>query len=243
MGSEKTGPLSADMSVAGRLVGKGKMGTWPLGERRSRAQRTFAPLLPLHRQFTHAQGQKREKAGVQLPIPASAESWFRRDLYKLSIVTELCAHPVCKTYAWSMIITTVTIYRELIYAELRALHKLPRLIRTTTQWGRPYYVLQFENDETWDAQSFINLLQGIQPVNGSVKIQTQVCPLPAVLRTMKPGSIMLDSGNHRHQCHLGAFETWKIRRFHRRSIDSKSTKVEPRICTSIQLPHMTLMLT
>lgn len=98
MGSEKTGPLSADVSMAGRLVGKGKRGKWPLGEPRSRPQRTFAPLPPLHRRFTHAQGQKREKAGVQLPIPASAESWFPRDLYKLSIVTELCVHPVCKTY-------------------------------------------------------------------------------------------------------------------------------------------------
>ena len=98
-GSEKIGPLSVDVSMAGRLVGKGKAGRWPRGEPRSRAQRTFAPLLPLHRQLTHAQGQKREKAGVQLPIPASAESQFPRDLYKLSIVTELCAHPVCKTYA------------------------------------------------------------------------------------------------------------------------------------------------
>lgn len=73
-GSEKIGPLSVDVSMAGRLVGKGKAGRWPRGEPRSRAQRTFAPLLPLHRQLTHAQGQKREKAGVQLPIPASAES-------------------------------------------------------------------------------------------------------------------------------------------------------------------------
>lgn len=63
------------------------------------------------------------------------------DLYKL------CAHTVGEMHARGMIITIATIYQELIYAKLRALHKLSHLILTTIREGRPYYFLQFENDE------------------------------------------------------------------------------------------------
>lgn len=94
----------------------------------------------------------KEKGGVPATVPASTESWFPGDWYNLPMVTELYVHTVCKMYAWAVIVTIATIYWELIYAKLTALHKLFHVILTTAPWGRSYYLLQFQNNETNDKE-------------------------------------------------------------------------------------------
>lgn len=152
------------------------------------------------------------------------------NLYKLSVVTELCAHTVCKTYAWGMIIAIATIYWELIYAKLRALHKLSHLILKATLWGGPYCFLQFENDETWDTETW-------GPAPGPPANKWQRRDSNPASPYSNASSFIWEASwtpNHWPWDRLGSIWKMQIPRFHKRSSDSKSIKMEPRICTSIK---------
>lgn len=78
MGSEKIGPLSADVSTAGRLVGKGEAGEVVFWGNLEQASEDAKPTSASAQASLLMLKARRERAESSFLYQPSAESWFPR---------------------------------------------------------------------------------------------------------------------------------------------------------------------